>query len=78
MPGLNLHYTIDGRKRRRRTPYRAVNVREADWYNLHLLSNACRSTMVDTFAKLVQEGLAAMREGRRITEMPERLSERLP
>jgi len=34
--------------------------------------------MVDTFAKLVQEGLAAMREGRRITEMPERLSERLP
>lgn len=54
MPGLNQSYTIAGRKRQRRTPYRAVNVREPDFYGIHQLANRLRLSLVDTFALLVR------------------------
>ena len=48
-----------GKKRKRHTQYRYVNVREHDWYNIHRLANKFRLSIADTVALLVTTNLEA-------------------
>lgn len=59
MPGLKRTCTSYGKKRLRRTPYRYVAVREADFYNFHRVADKFRMSLADTFALIVAERLKA-------------------
>ena len=60
MPGGLFTYKYNGEKRRRRTPYRYVGVREQDWYNMHRLADKYRMSIVDTFGLMVSANLKAL------------------
>ena len=60
MPGVHRTYWHGRKKRKRRTHYRYVNVREHDWYNIHRLSDKLGLTIVDTFGLLVAKNLEAL------------------
>ena len=53
MPGANRSYRYKGEKRPRRTPYRFLGIREADWFNFHRLANKSRLSLVDAFQDMV-------------------------
>ena len=65
MPGPKRTYLYEGKRRRRHTPYRYLNVREADWFNIHRLADNLRLSLVDTF----QEVITAMLEVRGMKPM---------
>ena len=57
MPGCLRTYQINGRKRKRRTPYRYLNVREHDWYNAHKLADRLRLSLADMIGLLISKNL---------------------
>ena len=59
MPGPKRYYKDRGRKRKRRTPYRYLGVREADWYGFHRLADKLGLSLVDTISVLVTANLKA-------------------
>ncbi len=59
MPGAHRTYWHGRKKRKRRTHYRYVNVREHDWVNIHRLSDKLRLSIVDTIGLVVAENLKA-------------------
>ena len=65
MPGPKRTYLYEGKRRRRHTQYRYLNVRESDWYKIHRLADNLRLSLVDTF----QEVITAMLEVRGMKPM---------
>ncbi len=59
MAGPTRSYYRHGKRRKRLTLYRYVNVREPDWYNIHRLADKFSMSIVDLMALLINTNLEA-------------------
>ena len=57
MPGPLTHYKLNGRRRRRRTPYYYIPVREIDRLNIRKLADKMSMTIVDAVHQVVADRL---------------------
>ena len=57
MPGPLTHYKLNGRRRRRRTPYYYIPVREHDRLNIRKLADKMSLTIVDAVHQVVADRL---------------------